>query len=212
MKILIVDDHAVVRRGVRQILADALEGATFGEAGDAVEAIAALREEPCQVMLLDIALPGKRGPELLQQVKRESPATAVLIFSIYPAEQYAVRLIKSGASGFLGKECEPGELIEAVRAAARGKHFITPEVGELLARRMALGEQEEGGKPHEGLSDREYEVFIALAGGLSLTEIARRMSLSVKTVSSYRGRICEKLGIEHNAELTRYAVHHRLLD
>lgn len=215
MRVLVVDDHAVVRRGVRKILEEEEGPLLLDEAEDAAEALRVLRRDEWNVVVLDIDLPDIGGLELLGLIRKERPRTGVLAFSRFPVEQYAVRTIRAGASGYLNKRCAAGELAVAVRKVAAGGRYITHEVGALLAQQMAVSVAEQGGggqQPHQGLSDREYEIFLGLAAGYTMTDIAKRVGLSVKTVSSYRARVLAKLGLKGNAELTGYAVHHRLLE
>lgn len=207
MKVLIVDDHAIVRAGLKQILAEHPEPITVLEAGDGVEAMRLLRSGDCDVLLLDIALPGKNGIELLGQIKAEWKRLPVLVLSMYPEDQYAVRALRAGASGYMTKESAPDELLDAINKVSAGGRYISPKVAEVLAFELdSFGEK----PPHTQLSNREYDVLCRIASGKTVSEIAEEMALSVKTVSTYRTRILEKMKMKHNAELTHYAVKHGL--
>lgn len=207
MKVLIVDDHAIVRAGMKQILAEHPEPIEVLEAGDGNEALRLLRAHDCDVLLLDIALPGKNGIELLGLIKAEWKKLPVLILSMYPEDQYAVRALRAGASGYMTKESAPDELLQAIHKVSAGGRYISPKVAEVLAYELdSLGEK----PPHTQLSNREYDVMCRIASGKTVSEIAEEMALSVKTVSTYRTRILEKMKMKHNAELTHYAVKHGL--
>lgn len=207
--ILIVDDHAVVRQGLRQILAPELPGARIDEAGNADEALGLVLKHHYDLIMLDISMPGRSGLELLRDIKYQKPDLPVLILSVHPEDQMGIRLLKAGASGYVTKDCAPDELIRAVRKVLAGGRYVS----DTLAERLVLDIQTDSGKPpHELLSDREYEVLCAIARGKSVSEIARDLSLSVKTVSTYRSRILEKMRMRTNAELTHYAVRHGLVD
>ena len=209
MRILLVDDHAVVRSGMRQMLVENFSNVQIGEAADAREAIEAVRNEDWDVMFLDIRLPGRSGVEVLQQVKATNPGLPVLILSTYPESQYAVRLIRAGAAGYLSKDAEEEEICRAVKQAMAGRKYISAEVGELLAGQFnKRGDADT--PPHELLSDREYEVFLELAAGARPVDIAGKYKISAKTVATHRSRILEKMGLANNAELTLYAYRHDL--
>ena len=210
IRVVLADDHAVVRRGVRQILADAGDIEVVGEARDYGELSALLREQACDVLVVDISMPGKNGIEVLKVVRERLPKLQVLILSMFPEDQYAVRALKAGAAGYVSKEAAPEKLVDAIRLAARGKKYITPEVAQVLASQLNTGEAPEN--PHEVLSDREYETLRLIASGKKLSEIAEAMSLSPKTVSVYRARLLEKMKLRTNAELTHYAVKHGLVE
>jgi DNA-binding NarL/FixJ family response regulator len=209
LRVLIVDDHAVVRAGLRQILEETGEIAVTGEAANGAALIEMVRREEFDLVILDISMPGRGGVEILPRLKSEKPHLPVLILSTYPEEQYAVRLIKAGASGYLSKESAPEMLVQAVRQIARGGRYISPTVAELLAGQLAGGS---GAAAHEQLSNREYEVMRLLGAGKTVTEVAEKLSLSVKTVSTYRARLLEKLGLQNNADLIRYVIENRLAD
>jgi two-component system, NarL family, invasion response regulator UvrY len=205
IRVLVCDDHLIVRQGIRQILADAPDIALVGEASQGTEAVARLRAGGVDVLLLDIALPGRDGLDVLRQVKAESPRLPVLMLSTYPDRQYAVRCLKLGAAGYLNKSADSEQLIEAVRKAAAGQRFITPHVAELLA--TSLVGAGSGEQPlQDRLSHREYQVFQLLASGSSVGEIAHQLSLAPNTVSTYRARILDKTGVRNDVELALFAV------
>lgn len=212
MRILIVDDHAILRRGIREILDDAKLARRIGEAARASEALELLASEPWDLVLLDLQLPDSNGSESLQEILHRYPNQAVLIVSSFPEEQYAVRMITLGARGYLHKETAPDELLTAVSRIAEGKRYISHTLAELMADGLAGGHGEPEAPPHTQLSARELEVFNQLAVGISLTEIGENLSISVKTVSTYRTRVLRKLNLERNAELTIYAANHGLID
>lgn len=211
IKILIADDHAIVRHGLKQLIADNADMTVAGEASNGLEVLALIRQNRLDVVLLDISMPGKNGVEILKQIHSEQPNLQVLILSTYPEDQYAVRVIKAGAAGYLTKESAPEQLVSAIRAVAQGKKFIVASVAELLANELG-GHKGGGLAPHEALSDREFQVFRLMAGGKTASEIAQRLSLSVKTVSTYRSRIMLKMNLKNNAELTFYAVKNGLVE
>ncbi len=211
IKVLIADDHAIVRHGLKQLIADSPDMTVAGEAGSGAELLLLVRQSRVDVVLLDISMPGKNGVEILKQIHAEQPNLAVLILSTYPEDQYAVRVIKAGAAGYLTKESAPEQLLSAIRAVALGKKFIVASVAELLANELGSN-RAAGLAPHEALSDREFQVFRLLAGGKTATEIAQQLSLSVKTVSTYRSRILLKMNLKNNAELTFYAVKNSLVE
>ena len=209
MRILIVDDHAVVRQGIKQIITDMDNPVDVGEAGNGSDAIRMLRDGEWDMVLLDINLPGKNGIEVLKQIKSEWKKLPVLMLSMYSEDQYAMRAIRSGASGYMTKETAPDELLNAIGKVTRGGRYISAEVAEKL-----VFDQDEGSDelPHHELSDREYEVLRMIASGNTVSEIAELLTLSVKTISTYRSRILEKMKMKHNAELTHYAIKHELVE
>jgi DNA-binding NarL/FixJ family response regulator len=209
IRLLIVDDHSVVRAGLRQILSETGDIVVAAEAGDGPTAIEQLRDGAFDVVVLDISLPGRSGVEVLKRIKAEWPRLPVLILSTYPEEQYAVRLLRNGAGGYLTKESAPESLVQAVRKLAAGGRYISARVAELLASEVALGD---GAERAARLSDREHEILRLLGAGRSVSDIARALSLSVKTVSTYRTRLLRKLGLRTNADLIRYALDRRLID
>ena len=206
---LIVDDHAIVRKGLRRILEEAQEMKVGGEAANGVEALKMLRTGTYDVILLDISMPEKNGIDTLKQIIDGNKAARVLILSMYPEDQYAVRLMKAGASGYLTKEAAPEQLVEAIRHVVVGKKYISPTLSELLL--LECGN--DSAKPlHETLSDREYQVLRLIGSGKKVSEIAEMLSLSVKTVSTYRTHILDKMKLKNNAELTYYVIQNGLAD
>jgi two-component system invasion response regulator UvrY len=203
IKVLVADDHAVVRRGLRQILTEAQDILVAGEASTISEVRELTRDQRWDVVVLDINMPGGSGIEILGELRRLTPCPRVLILTAYAEEQYAVRAIRAGAAGFLTKESAPERLVEAVRKIAGGGRYVSAELGETLASIVA---GEAAGTPHERLSDREFEVFKSLASGQTVSQIALALALSVKTVSTHRTRILKKMEMKTNAELTHYAV------
>lgn len=208
IRLLICDDHALVREGFKQILADAADLVVAGEAVDGPEAVQLVRRGGIDVLLLDIALPGRDGLDVLKQLHQEFPKLPVLIVSTYPEKQYALRCLRLGASGYLNKGADPGELVAAIRKVAQGGMFVSPTVAETLASAMRKDSEQ---PPHELLSAREYQVFTLIAGGKSLTDIAAQLSLSLNTVSTYRARIMEKIETHNDVETALYAVRHHLV-
>lgn len=201
--ILIVDDHLVVREGLKRILADTAGIRVAGEAGSVPEALAALHSRAFHLLLLDISLPGRTGVDLLRQLRGEFPQLRVLVLSAYSEDQYALRALREGAHGFLNKESAAESLVNAIRKVAAGGKYISGELAERLADQLA---SPDGAAPHDLLSDREFLVLRLIAAGKSLNEIAGDLFLSPKTISTYRSRIVEKIGLRSNAELTRYAI------
>ncbi len=216
IRVLICDDHVIVRQGIKQILADAGDIVLAGEAGNGPDAMAQVRAEPPDVVLLDIAMPQRDGLDVLKSLKAEFPKLPVLILSTYPDRQYAVRSLTLGAAGYLNKSADSEQLIEAVRKVAAGQLFITPSVAEQLAGAIGAGRGARKGQGddeaplHERLSHREYQVFRLLAAGRSVGEIAEQLVLSPNTVSTYRARILDKTGVRNDVELALYAVRQEL--
>lgn len=210
IRVLVCDDHLIVRQGIKQILADAGDIAVVGEAGNGPEAVTRVRAGGIDVVLLDIAMPQRDGLDVLKQLRGEVPKLPVLMLSTYPDRQYAVRSLKLGAAGYLNKSADSEQMVAAIRKVARGGLFVTPSVAELLADAVGAGLQEDRPLP-ERLSHREYQVFRLLAGGRSVGEIAEQLVLSPNTVSTYRARILEKTGVRNDVELALYAVKHDLL-
>lgn len=206
LKILIVDDHPVVRRGVKQILTEDPDIVAVGEAKDSGELFDLLLKDEWDAVILDIMMPGKSGLEVLRELRREYPRLPVLILSIYPEEQWAVRAFKEGAAGYMNKECAPDELLGAIRKISRGGRYVSSALAEKLA--FMIDAQT---PLHERLSSREYQVMLMFAAGKTSSQIAQELFLSVKTVSTYRARILEKMNMENNAELMRYAINHNLV-
>ena len=209
MHILIADDHAVVRRGLREILADALPDASFSEAGNGDEALGQLGKSTAALLVLDINMPGRSGMDVLRDVKHTCPRLPVIILSCQPEEQYAVRCLRAGAAAYISKESASEELAIATKKILGGGRYISPSLAEKL---IANLDEPTDKALHESLSDREHEVMRMIAAGVPLTEIGERLHVSVKTISSYRARIMEKMRMKSNAELTRYAMTHGLID
>ena len=207
IRVLIVDDHAIVRQGLRRILDEANGMMAGGEAANGVEALKMMRTEKWDIVLLDISMPEKNGIDTLKQIMERSKDAKVLILSMYPEDQHAVRLMKAGASGYLTKETAPEQLVDAIRKVVAGKKFISSTLSELLLQECG---SDSGKMPHEILSDREYQVLRLLGSGKKVSEVALALSLSVKTVSTYRTHILEKMKLRNNAELTYYVMQNGL--
>jgi DNA-binding NarL/FixJ family response regulator len=208
IRIGIVDDHTIVRTGLRQFLSEQVDFQVTGEAANGKEALELARSGNVDVLLLDISMPGQGGVDALAAIKARRPELPVLILSGFPEAHYATALLKQGASGYLNKECDPDEIANAIRTVARGRRYITPAVAELLADGVAGGGDR---LPHEALSERELQVFLRLAKGETVGHIAESMFLSAKTVSTYRARVLEKLKLETNSDLTYYALKNGLI-
>jgi DNA-binding NarL/FixJ family response regulator len=209
IRIGIVDDHAIVRSGLKQFFADQVDLRVVGEAASGREAIDLVRKVEMDVLLMDLSMPGQTGIDALAMIRAKAPDVGILILSGYPEEHYAVNLIRQGASGYLNKECDPAEIVKAIRIVALGKRFITPGVADLLAQQL---NRPADMASHEQLSEREFQVFLKLAKGETAGDIARSLSLSVKTVSTYRTRVMEKMSLHSNSDLTYYALKNRLID
>ena len=209
IRALITDDHAVIRRGLKELLGDSRRIEVAGEASTAQEALQHVRSGRWDVLILDINLPDKNGLDLLRELKAERPDLPILILTVCPEDQFAVRALRSGAAGYLTKASAPAQLVDAVEKVASGGRYVSPAVAERLAVLMG-GEYE--GLPHESLSEREYQVTRMLASGKTVSQIAEEMNLSVKTVSTYRSRVLDKMGMRTNAELTYYAVRNQLVE
>lgn len=209
IKIGIVDDHAIVRSGLKQFMAEHADLRVEGEAANGREAIDLVRTVALDVLIMDLSMPGQTGADVLAMIRAKAPNVGILILSGYPEEHYAVSMIRQGASGYLSKECDPQEIVQAVRTIALGKRYITPAVAELLAQQL---NRPNDLASHAQLSDRELQVFLKLAKGETAGNIAKSLSLSVKTVSTYRSRIMEKMALESNSDLTYYALKNRLID
>jgi len=203
IRILIADDHAIVRKGLKHLLLEEYPTAVIEEVTDAESLIFKSVNSEWDVVICDLSMPGRSGLDALSQIKQASPKLPVLIISMHPEDQYALRVLKAGASGYLGKDTVHNDLIKAVQTVLLGKKFITPSVAEKLANALNSDNDK---SLHEKLSDREFEVFRLLAAGMQVSEIATKLSLSVTTVSTYRSRVLEKLGMRSNADLTRYAL------
>lgn len=210
VRVMIVDDHATLRVGVREMLVDEPDMKVVAEAGSAEDALQQLEDgAQVDVVVLDITLPGQSGVDLLKQLKRERPELAILVFSMHPERSFAVRLMRAGASGYVPKMIIPEELVKAVRAVGGGRRYITPLVAELLASECAADDE---GPLHNRLSERELQVFTRIARGVSPAVMANELGLSVKTVSTYRARILEKMSMRSNAEIAAYAVRNQLVE
>jgi len=209
VRILIADDHAVVRQGLKQILADAFKRASFGEAANSQQALERVWKEAWDIVILDLTMPGRSGLEVLKEIKSAHPKLPVLILSMHPEDQFAVRLLKAGASGYMTKESAPEELVGAVKKAIAGGRYVSAGLAEKMA---SLLVNDTKGAPHETLSDREFLILRQIAAGKSVSVIARELSLSVKTISTYRVRLLGKMGLVNNAELLRYAFDNNLVE
>ena len=207
IKILVADDHAVVREGLKQIVRETSDMVVTGEAADGREVLRLIREHAWDVVLLDIAMPGRSGLDILKELKAEEPRLPVLMLSMYPEEQYAVRALKAGASGYLTKESVPDELISAIRKVSAGGKYVSSSLAEKLAYDLETDAERPA---HETLSDREYQVMCMIARGETLRNIADKLCLSIKTISTYRSRILEKMCMKNNAEIMRYAIKYHL--
>ncbi|HTI91612.1 MAG TPA: response regulator transcription factor [Puia sp.] len=207
-RFLIADDHTVVRRGLKQILLEAYPFAVIEEVSDAEDLFKKVIMESWDVVISDISMPGRSGLEALQQIRQDHPKLPILILSVHPEDQYAIRVLKAGASGYLTKDSAPEELVKAVNQLLLGKKYITSSIAEKLATTL---DQNAEKKPHEYLSDREFEVMKQLAAGKSVSEIAEKMSLSVTTISTYRARIMTKMNLKTNADLTLYSIEQKIL-
>jgi len=209
MRILIADDHAVVREGVKRILTSIDNGAVVGEASNGQELLAKSTAEAWDVVLLDISMPGRNGLDVLRQLKTSCPLLPVLVFSMHTEPQYAMRAFKSGAAGYLTKESIPEELVSAVRKVVQGGRYVSPAMAEYLVDELASPTE---APPHSRLTNRELQVLCLLASGKTVSQIGTELALSVKTVSTHRSRILDKMRLKTNAELIRYAIWHRLVD
>jgi DNA-binding NarL/FixJ family response regulator len=208
IKVLIADDHAVVRRGLKQILEDSGDIAVLGEASNAAEIMEKLYENEWDILILDITMPGKNGLDALIDIKQKKPDLKILVLSIHPEEEIAIRAFKSGASGYLNKDSVPLELIKSVKKVSEGGKYISTSFAESILLSMDKDQM----KPlHDSLSDREFQVLCLIASGNTLSQIANELSLSVKTISTYRSRILEKIGLKTNVELTHYAIKNKLV-
>jgi len=209
IRILIADDHTLVREGLKQILAATSDIVVSGEASNGQDTLKKVRAQDFDLVLLDISLPGISGLDVLKQIKSLKPELPILILSMYPEEQYAVRTLRAGASGYLTKDSASVELIRAIREVAGGKKYITMSLAEKIA---VSWDTQEAKQPHETLSDREYQVLCFIASGRTVKEISRMLSLSVKTVSTHRSRLLKKMDLRNNAQLTHYVIKHNLIE
>jgi len=206
LKILVVDDHPVVRRGLKQILTEEPDIELVGEAETSGEVLDLIHTHDWDAVVLDITMPGRGGLDILKELKREHPRLPVLILSVHPEDQYAVRVLKEGAAGYMNKECAPEELTGALRKIIRGGKYVSLALAEKLAFML-----ESQAPLHDSLSTREYQVMLMLASGKTLSQIAEEMSLSIKTIATYRARILEKMNMKNNAEMIHYAIKHNLV-
>ena len=213
IKVILCDDHALIRRGIRDTLSDASDIEVVGEAGDYGELRSLMRTLPvdkqCDVLVLDINMPGRSGLDVLHVLKDEGTATRVLIVSMYPEDQYAIRALRAGAFGYVNKGGDPQLLVQAVRTVAQGRKYVTPEIAQMLVESLTAPAPEQA---HQKLSDRELQTLVMIASGKRLSDIAEELMLSPKTVSVYRARVLEKLGLSNNSELTVYAIRNGLVE
>jgi DNA-binding NarL/FixJ family response regulator len=209
IRILVADDHPVVRRGLKQIVAQEPDMAVLGEAQNGQETLDLVRNQEWDIVVFDLSMPGRGGLETLRELKRIRRNLPVLVLSIHPPDQFAARVFKAGAAGYLTKESAPAELVRGIRKVIAGGHYVSPSVAEQLAVEL---EENGGSASHESLSDREYEVLRLIGAGKTVNQIADALALSVKTVSTYRARILEKMKMKTTAELIRYAIQHHLVD
>lgn len=208
IRVILCDDHAVVRRGIRDTIAEAVDIRVVAEAGSYPELREQLRQHECDVLVLDINIPGRSGLEVLQTLREEGSAVRVLVVSMYPEDQYAIRCLRAGARGYLNKAGEPAELITAIRTIHQGRNYVTPKVAQMLVDHLQAPADQ---APHASLSERELQTLRMIASGKRLSEIAEELMLSPKTVSVYRARVLEKLRLANNAELTAYAIRNNLV-
>jgi len=209
IRVFIADDHAIVREGLKQILAEQRDIVVAGEAENGLDAIKLFRKSRCHVMLLDISMPDRNGIEVLKQIKQERPELAVLMLSMHREDQYAIRALKAGAAGYLTKQSAPRELVTAIRQVAGGQKYVSATLAQALASQVGADHE---APPHDSLSDREFQTLTMIASGMAVSQIAEELALSVKTVSMYRSRLLAKMKLRHNAELTHYAIKHKLVD
>ena len=208
IRVILCDDHALIRRGIRDTLADAADMRVVGEAGDYTELRGLMRAEACDVLVLDINLPGRSGLDVLHALKDEGSPVKVLVVSMYPEDQYAIRALRAGAYGYVNKGGDPQAIVNAVRTVAQGRKYVTPEIAQMLVDSLTAPSAEQ---PHQKLSDRELQTLVMIASGKRLSDIADELMLSPKTVSVYRARVLEKLQLANNSELTVYAIRNGLV-
>jgi DNA-binding NarL/FixJ family response regulator len=209
IRVFIADDHAIVREGLKQILAEQRDIVVAGEAENGLDAIKLFRKSRCHVMLLDISMPDRNGIEVLKQIKQERPELAVLMLSMHREDQYAIRALKAGAAGYLTKQSAPRELVTAIRQVAGGQKYVSATLAQALASQVGADHE---APPHDSLSDREFQTLTMIASGKTVSEIARDLSLSVKTISEYRARLLAKMNLKTSAELTHYAIRNGLVE
>lgn len=210
IRVLVADDHTLVREGLKQILQRTDDVVVEGEAANGAEAMAQIRQRDWDLLVLDMSMPGRSGVDLIRQIKDERPHLPILVLTMHAEQQYAVRALKAGASGYLTKESAPAELVNAVRKIAGGGVYMSMAIAESIA--LGLRNEDAGAAPHQQLSDREFTVFRQLAAGRSVTEIADQLCVSAKTVSTYKARVLQKMRMQNQAELIHYAIRHRLVD
>jgi DNA-binding NarL/FixJ family response regulator len=209
IRVLIADDHAILRRGLKEILVRELEGTVCGEAKDATETLARIQESDWDLLILDVTMPGRSGLDVLGDIRTARPGLPVLVLSMHPEDQYAKRVLRAGASGYMNKESAPEELLKALHKVLAGGRYVSAA----LAEKLAVDLRQDDGRPfHEALSDREFEVLRLLAAGKTVSQIAEDLHLAATTVSTYRARILEKMNMENTAELMHYALHNGLMD
>lgn len=209
IRVLVADDHAIVRRGLKLILEEEFHSIQFGEASDGQQALNLVWKQEWDIVILDITLPGRSGLDVLKELKQVRPKLPVLVLSMHPEDQFAVRMLKSGASGYMTKENVPEELVKAIKKVLAGGKYVSVSLAEELAYRLETDDE----KPlYKRLSDREYQVLCLIASGKTVKQISEKLSLSIKTISTYRTRILEKLRMQTNAELTNYALKNKLVD
>jgi two-component system invasion response regulator UvrY len=209
IRVFIADDHAIVREGLKQILAESRDIIVAGEAENGLDAVKLFRRSRCHVMLLDISMPDRNGIDVLKQVKKEKPELAVLMLSMHREDQYAIRSLKAGAAGYLTKQSAPRELVVAIRQVASGQKYVSAALAQALASQVGVDHE---APVHDTLSDREYQTLTMIASGKTVGDIARELSLSVKTISEYRARLLVKMQLKNSAELTHYAIRNQLID
>jgi len=209
IRILLADDHTIVRKGLKQILSEGMSSVEFAEASNAHETAVLLAKEKFDIIILDVSMPGRSGLDLLKDIKVSSPKLPVLVLSMHPEDQYALRVLKAGARGYMTKDSAPEELVNAVHKILNGGKYLSSSLSEQL---LTMLQEPEQGEAYQQLSDREFEVLKLIASGLTASEVAEKLSISVKTVSTYRTRILDKLHLSTNAELTRYAIKEKLVE
>lgn len=209
IRILIADDHPIVRQGLKQILSEELDIETFGEASDSQEVLELVQKQDWDIVVLDITMPGRGGIDVLKELKQQRPKLPILVLSMHPEDQYAKRVLKAGAAGYMTKESAQDELVKAIRKILGGGKYISPSFAKKLAFDLDTKTEE---PLHEALSDREYQVMIMIASGKTVSQIAEELSLSVKTIGTYRSRILEKMKMKTNAELMHYAIRNKLIE
>jgi two-component system invasion response regulator UvrY len=208
LRILIADDHAIIRKGLKQILLEEYPSAIMEEVTDAEGAMKKIMDKEWDIIICDLSMPGRSGLDVVQYVKQNLPKLPVLILSIHPEEQYAIRVLKAGAAGYLSKDAATEELVVAVQRVLQGRKYISPSIAEKMAAEL---DQDSSKPPHEILSDREFDIFKMIAAGKTVSDIAEQLSLSITTVSTYRARVLTKMNMKTNAELTRYALESKLI-